>query len=232
MIIQGFIYSNTHRCICSLVLSLVPLTNSDLKVLKKLSATALSQQFPFLLILCSSFKDFNRLTVCLQAYRMPVRMKYHSISKRSVPVGHPNGRDYSMGYIHLITYGPSDRFPIKKIQHTSQIKKSTPTWNIVQIRDIRFHRFILIKFTIQQIWNNLIVVRGIRCHFESSGKFATQAHFFHVACYSDPRDRNSGCLQILRQPRTSIAPFSREICISDLFVQLHTLTFTLTLPNL
>ena len=33
-------------------------------------ATALSQQFPFPFILCSSFNDFNKLAVCLQAYWM------------------------------------------------------------------------------------------------------------------------------------------------------------------
>ena len=156
-------------------------------------------------------------------------MKYHSFSKRSVPVGHPDGRDYGMGCIHMITYGPSDQFAVKKIQHTGQIKKSILTRNIRQVRDTRFHRLILIKFAIQQIWSNLIVVRGIRRHFESSRKFAAQTHFFHMACYSGSRDRNSGCLQILRQPGASIASFSRKICIPDLFVQLHILPLTLSL---
>ena len=32
--------------------------------------------------------------------------------------------DYVMGCIHLITYGPFDQFPIKKIQHIALIKKS------------------------------------------------------------------------------------------------------------
>lgn len=53
-----------------------------------------------------------------------VKMKYHSFCKRSVPVCHPDGRDYGMGSIHMITYGPFDQFVIKKIQHSSQIKKS------------------------------------------------------------------------------------------------------------
>lgn len=158
----------------------------------------------------------------------PVRMKYHSFGKRSVPVGHPNGRDYGMGCIHMITYGPSDQFAIKKIQHTSQIKKPIPAWNIGQIGNTRFHWLILLKLTIQQIGSNLIVVRGIRCHFESSGKFAAQAHFFHMACYGGSRDGSSGCLQILRQPGTYIASFSRKIRISDLFVQFHILALTLS----
>ena len=50
-----------------------------------------------------------------------------------------------------------------------------------------------------------------------------------MACYSGSRDRNSGCLQILRQPGASIASFSRKICIPDLFVQLHILPLTLSL---
>ena len=126
-----------------------------------------------------------------------------------------------MGCIHMIAYGPSDQFAVKKIQHTGQIKKSILTRNIGQVRDTRFHRLILIKFAIQQIWSNLIVVRGIRRHFESSREFAAQAHFPHVACYSGSRDRSSGYLQILCQPGASIASPGCKICIPDLFVQLH-----------
>jgi hypothetical protein len=44
----------------------------------------------------------------------PVRMKYHSFCERSFPVGHPDGRDYGMGCIHIITYGPPDQFAIIK----------------------------------------------------------------------------------------------------------------------
>ena len=65
----------------------------------------------------------------------PGRMKYHSFSKRSVPVRHPDGRDYGIG----------------------------------QVRDTSFHWLILMKLTIQQIWRHLMVVRGFRRHFESSG---------------------------------------------------------------
>jgi hypothetical protein len=159
----------------------------------------------------------------------PVRMKYHSFSKRSVPVGHPYGRDYGMGCIHMIAYGPSVQFAVKKIQHTGQIKKSILTRNIGQVRDTRFYRLILIKPAIQQIWSNLIVVRGIRLHFESSREFAAQAHFFHMACYCGSRNRNSGYLQILRQPGASIASFGSKIGISDLFFQLHIFALTLAL---
>ena len=122
-----------------------------------------------------------------------------------------------MGCIHTIAYGPSDQFAVKKIQHTGQIKKSILTRNIGQVGDTRFHRLILIKFAIQQIWSYLIVMRGIRRHFESSREFAAQTHFFHMACYGGSRDRNSGCLQILRQPGASIASFGCKICIPDLF---------------
>ena len=139
-----------------------------------------------------------------------------------------NSRNYGMGCIHMITDGPSDQFAIKKIQHTGQIKKSILTRNIVQVGDTRFHRLILIKPAIQQIWCNLIVVRGIRRYFESSLEFATQAHFFHMASYSSSRDRGSGYLQILRPPGASIASLGSKIGISDLFIQLH--IFALTLP--
>jgi hypothetical protein len=50
-------------------------------------------------------------------------MKYDALSKRPVPVGHPNDRDYGMGCIHMINYGPSDQFAIKKVQHASKIKR-------------------------------------------------------------------------------------------------------------
>ena len=156
----------------------------------------------------------------------PVRMEYHSFCKRSVPIGHPYGRDYGMGGIHMIAYGPPDQFAIKKIQHTGQIKKPILTRNIGQVRDTCFHRLILIKPAIQQIWCNLIVVRGIRRHFESSREFAAQAHFPHMACYGGSRDGSSGYLQILRQPGASIASLGSKIGIPDLFVQLHILTLT------
>lgn len=83
----------------------------------------------------------------------PVRMKYHSFSKRSVPIGHPD--DGGMGCIHMIAYGPSDQFAVKKIQHTGQIKKPILTRNIGQVRDTRCHGLILIKFAIQQVWTTL-----------------------------------------------------------------------------
>src|SRR5690606_19084205 len=72
----------------------------------------------------------------------------------------------------------------------------------------------------------LIVVRGIRRHFESSREFSAQAHFPHMACYGGSRDGSSGYLQILRQPGASIASLGSKIGIPDLFVQLHILTLT------
>lgn len=105
-----------HRLISSLVLSLVPKTSSALKDLKKLSPTALSQQFPLRLMPCVTPKDFRTLTVCLHAYcPPPIRMKDHAFSELPVLARHHNGRDDGFSSTHAFSDGPAYRFTVEKV---------------------------------------------------------------------------------------------------------------------
>ena len=158
-----------------------------------------------------------------------VRMENHSFRKRPVFVGHPDSRDDGFLCAHSITHGPTNQFPVKKIQYARHIQKPITTRNISQIRDTRFYRLIPVKIPVQQIWSNLIIVRGIRGYFEAPGKLATQTHLSHMTGHCSSGNGSSRCLQIFGKPWAAIAPFGRKIRFFNLFVQFHIITFAFTL---
>jgi hypothetical protein len=65
----------------------------------------------------------------------------------------------------------------KRSNTTSQIKKPNPYTEYRSDQRHTLSQAHFDKFTIQQIRSNLIVVKGVRRHFESSRTFAAQSHF-------------------------------------------------------
>ena len=72
------------------------------------------------------------------------------------------------------------------------------------------------------------VYRHIGCPGQNEVSFLQQRSV--PVGHPNGRVYGMGCLQILCQPGTSIVSFSCKICISDLFVQLHSISFSLSLP--
>jgi hypothetical protein len=98
-------------------------SSSRFSVLKKDSAHALSQQFPFRLMLWRTVgqEALKASRKFFEQYCDP-RSEWNSRPSRgAVGKGHPQGGNGRMGRLHIAAEGPANDFPVIKVQHHRQV---------------------------------------------------------------------------------------------------------------